>query len=113
MIRSTRRRRTLQALAAACLVGTGPHGLAEGDTRVAQGAPPSRERAGLWMTIGGTRRFAMTLGDKPAALAFAQLLPLTLDMPDLNANEKHARLPRSLPAQPMRPGTISTGDVML
>lgn len=67
----------------------------------------------MWMTIGGKHRFPMTLQDNPAARAFAQLLPLSLDMPDLNDNEKHVRLPRSLPGQATRPGTIRTGDVML
>mgnify|MGYP001566318188 CR=1 FL=1 len=47
------------------------------------------------------------------ALLLLVVLPLALDMPDLNANEKHARLPRSLPTNAARPGTIRTGDVML
>lgn len=67
----------------------------------------------MWMVIGGTHRFAVALEDNPTARAFAQMLPLTLDMPDLNDNEKHVRLPRSLPTNPLRPGTIRTGDVML
>lgn len=67
----------------------------------------------MWMTIGGTHRFAVMLEDNPTARAFAQLLPITLDMPDLNDNEKHVRLPRSLPTNAVRPGTIRTGDVML
>ena len=67
----------------------------------------------MWMTIGGTHRFAVTLEDNPTARAFAQMLPLTLDMPDLSDNEKHVRLPRSLPTHAVRPGTIRTGDVML
>ena len=54
----------------------------------------------MWMTIGGTHRFAVVLEDNPTARAFAQLLPITLDMPDLNDNA-------------VRPGTIRTGDVML
>ncbi len=65
------------------------------------------------MTVGGMHRFAVTLEDNPTARAFAQLLPVALDMPDLNANEKHVRLPRSLPTNPVRPGTIRAGDVML
>ena len=67
----------------------------------------------MWMIIGGTHRFAVTLENNPTARAFAQMLPLTLDMPDLNDNEKHVRLPRSLPTHAVRPGTIRTGDVML
>jgi hypothetical protein len=76
-------------------------------------ATASQEQTRMWMTIGGTQRFAVTLEDNPTARAFAQLLPLTLDMPDLNDNEKHVRLPRSLPTRAIRPGTIRTGDVML
>ena len=67
----------------------------------------------MWMIIGGTHRFAVALEDNPTARAFTQMLPVTLDMPDLNDNEKHVRLPRSLPTNPVRPGTIRTGDVML
>lgn len=66
----------------------------------------------MWMTVD-TQRFAVTLEDNPTARAFVQLLPATFDMPDLNGNEKHIRLPRSLPANAERPGMIRTGDVML
>jgi hypothetical protein len=41
------------------------------------------------------------------------MLPLTLDMPDLNANEKHVRLPKRLPTDPIKPGTIHAGDLLL
>src|SRR5688572_14158010 len=37
----------------------------------------------MWMTVG-ERRFAITLADTEAARAFAALLPLTLDMEELN-----------------------------
>lgn len=67
----------------------------------------------MWITIGGEHRLAVTLDDNPTARAFAQMLPLSLDMPDLNDNEKHARLPRTLPTDATRPGTIRSGDVML
>jgi hypothetical protein len=66
----------------------------------------------MWMTID-TQRFAVTLEDNPTARAFVQLLPATLEMAELNGNEKHASLPRSLPTNAVRPGTIRTGDVML
>jgi hypothetical protein len=41
------------------------------------------------------------------------LLPTTFEMSDLNGNEKHVTLPRALPTNAMRPGTIRAGDVML
>jgi len=66
----------------------------------------------MWMTVG-TRRFAITLADTEAAREFAAMLPLSIDMPDLNNNEKHAELPKSLPTNAIRPGTIRNGDLML
>ena len=66
----------------------------------------------MWMTIG-ERRFAITLADNGTARAFAELLPLTLDMAELNGNEKHADLPQALPTDASRPGTIRNGDLML
>jgi hypothetical protein len=77
-------------------------------------APPSMRPQALrmWMTVG-ERRFAITLTDNAAARAFSAQLPLTLDMSELNGNEKHASLPQALPANASRPGTIRNGDLML
>ncbi len=66
----------------------------------------------MWMTVG-ERRFAVTLADDAAARAFAAQLPLTLDMRELNGNEKHADLRTALPTSATRPGTIRNGDLML
>lgn len=66
----------------------------------------------MWMTVG-ERRFAITLADTEAARAFAAMLPLTIDMADLNGNEKYADLPKALPTSASRPGTIRNGDLML
>ena len=80
----------------------------------ADAAPASvrQEESRMWMTVG-ERRFAITLADNAAARAFAAQLPLTLDMSELNGNEKHADLPKALPANARRPGTIRNGDLML
>ena len=45
--------------------------------------------------------------------AFASMLPLTLDMNELNGNEKYFYLDSSLPADSNNPGTINAGDIML
>lgn len=66
----------------------------------------------MWMSVG-TQRFAVALEDNPTTRAFVQLLPVTLEMAELNGNEKHGRLPHSLPTDAVRPGTIRTGDVLL
>lgn len=70
------------------------------------------EESRMWMTVG-ERRFAIALADTEAARAFVAMLPLTIDMPDLNSNEKHAKLPKALPTNTIRPGTIRSGDLML
>ena len=70
------------------------------------------EESRMWMTIG-EHRFAVTLANTQAARAFAALLPLEVDMADLNGNEKHADLPTSLPTSASRPGSIRNGDLML
>jgi len=66
----------------------------------------------LWMTAAG-RRFSVTLASTDAAREFMARLPMTLDMTDLNANEKKFELPKNLPANQSRPGTIRYGDLML
>lgn len=77
------------------------------------GAPAlNPEESHMWMTVG-ERRFAITLTNNAAARAFAAQLPLSLNMPDLNGNEKHAELPKALPVSASRPGTIQRGDIML
>ena len=66
----------------------------------------------MWITVG-KQRFAISLADTEAARAFAARLPLTLDMSELNGNEKKFDLPKPLPAKASRPGTIRNGDLML
>jgi hypothetical protein len=70
------------------------------------------EDSRMWMTVG-KRRFAITLTDNAAARAFVAQLPLTLEMSELNGNEKHGELPKALPTSSTTPGTIRSGDLML
>ena len=64
------------------------------------------------LTIGSTI-FTAPLDDNPAAVKLKAMLPLTLDMSELNGNEKYSRLTSPLPADAANPGTIRTGDLML
>lgn len=75
-------------------------------------AAAQSEKSSMWMTINN-RRFAITLADSASASAFAARVPLALDMAELNGNEKHADLPRALPTESSRPGTVHAGDLML
>lgn len=61
----------------------------------------------------GSKTFAATLSDNSAAKAFRDMLPITINMTDLNGNEKYFDLPKSLPADASNPGTIQNGDLML
>ena len=63
--------------------------------------------------IIGTSTYIVLLQDNPTAVAFKSLLPMTLQMAELNGNEKHVELPRKLPEDATNPGTIQAGDLML
>ena len=61
----------------------------------------------------GTNTFTATLHNNATVIAFKKRLPMTIDMRDLNANEKYFDLPDTLPANGSNPGTIQAGDLML
>ena len=61
----------------------------------------------------GTNSFNATLYNNATVTAFKEKLPMTIDMNELNGNEKYFDLPNSLPAKATNPGTIQTGDLML
>ncbi len=66
----------------------------------------------ITVTING-REFSATLYDNETARTFKELLPLTLDMSELNGNEKYYYLPDSLPRNSSVPSGINAGDIML
>ena len=61
----------------------------------------------------GSRTFTATLYDNPTATRLKAMLPLTLDMTELNGNEKYFHLSSRLPTDAVEPGTIRNGDLML
>ena len=63
--------------------------------------------------IVGNKIFTATLADNATAQAFRDLLPLTLNMSELNGNEKYNYLSTSLPRDASNPSTIHAGDIML
>lgn len=66
----------------------------------------------LVITIRG-KEFTATLVDNPTATAFKSMLPLTINMTELNGNEKYFRLSKNLATNESNPGTINSGDLML
>ena len=61
----------------------------------------------------GNSTFTATLYDNPSATAFKSLLPMTVNMVELNGSEKYIDLSRSLPTNASNPSTIQSGDLML
>ena len=61
----------------------------------------------------GDKEFTATLLDNPTALAFKAMLPLTINMTELNGNEKYFRLSKNVPTNESKPETIESGDLML
>jgi hypothetical protein len=60
-----------------------------------------------------SQTFTATLLDNNSAKAFKEMLPMTVEMTELNSNEKYVRLPENLPTNASNPGTIRSGDLML
>ena len=70
------------------------------------------ENGKIQITVN-SQTFTATLLDNESAMAFKEMLPLTIDMTELNSNEKYYDLPTSLPTNSSNPGTIKNGDLML
>ena len=66
----------------------------------------------LKITIGSSV-FTAVLYDNPSATAFKARLPLTLNMTELNGNEKYYDFPSALPTNASVGGDIKAGDLML
>ena len=61
----------------------------------------------------GEKTFTAKLADNATATAFKAMLPLTLNMADVNDNEKVVSLSAKLPTDDSNPGRIQAGDLMI
>ena len=93
---------------------------AEGTLRQTQPSPSSEAAASVEdirkrniQVIIGDSVFPASLYDNDSARELAERLPLTLDMNELNGNEKYHDLKDPLPADASRPSKIYAGDLML
>lgn len=89
--------------------------LAAAGAAAATGAANVMEKgAATELNIGvGERTFTAILLDGAGARALKELLPMTLDMSEMNGNEKYNYLPYGLPADPRVIGSVRAGDLML
>ena len=90
-----------------------PNDTAQKDDGHLSGSDSEEDRETAITITVGEQAFSAVLNDSDAAAMFLEQLPLTLDMSELNGNEKYFYLDESLPTDAERPGQISTGDLML
>ncbi|RZJ87487.1 MAG: hypothetical protein EOO20_15970 [Chryseobacterium sp.] len=90
-----------------CDKGNDPN--SNGDSNVTITNPTGSK---MKITIGSTV-FTATLYDNPSVSAYKTRLPLTINMEDLNANEKFYYFSSNLPTSATVGGNIQMGDLML
>lgn len=59
------------------------------------------------------KEYTINLEDNETAKEFVNMLPLELNMNELNGNEKYVYLDRKLPVNPSNINKINAGDVMI
>ena len=81
-----------------------------------RGAASIQEKAQTGKTMKitiGSRVFMADLRDNQATQRLTAMLPLTVEMSELNGNEKYFHLPTRLPTDVAVPELIHNGDLML
>ena len=76
------------------------------------GSETEQKRMEITLHAGG-KTFAADLEDSETGRAFAALLPMTLEMSELNGNEKYRYLDAPLPTKARHYDRIDAGDLML
>ena len=71
------------------------------------------KKADSMQIVVGDKQFLVTLEINDTVTALKEKLPLTLDMTELNGNEKYYYLDTALPSAPEKVGHINEGDIML
>lgn len=71
------------------------------------------ERIGNMQILINDKEYIMDLEDSETLKSFLELLPIEMEMSELNGNEKYGYLASSLPTNDSKIGHIKTGDVML
>jgi hypothetical protein len=61
----------------------------------------------------GSKIFNATLSNNATAAVFKAMLPMTINMTELNGNEKYFNLSNNLPVNTSNPSNIQNGDLML
>ena len=111
--------RRIVCLAGSMLVGlagcdaTSPRQADAAEPAVHREQPRHQPKSRKMKITVGKKTYTATFDGNPAVAGLRAMLPLTLDMSELNGNEKHCPLPTPLPTDATDPGTIRVGDLML
>lgn len=70
------------------------------------------EKETIRITVNNTL-FTATLADNATARAFKEMLPITINMSEMNGNEKFYNLSNALPTDAAHSGVIRNGEIML
>lgn len=81
--------------------------------RAADVGPEGEETTVKIEVIIGEQVFSATLADSETTRTMIGWLPMTLDMTELNGNEKYHYFDSELPTDARRPNNIEAGDLML
>lgn len=73
----------------------------------------SQERGNQMVIEVNGQQFEAELYDNDTAAALGEMLPMTLNMEEMNGNEKYYFMDESLPSAAENIGTIQNGDIML
>lgn len=73
----------------------------------------SQERGNRMVIEVNGQQFEAELYDNDTVAALEQMLPMTLNMEEMNGNEKYYFMDESLPSAAENIGTIQNGDIML
>lgn len=87
-------------------------GPAQGEMEGAVSSSAGQTGSVVSLFING-RELTVEMENTPAAEAFLERLPLTIEMKELNGNEKYYYFEEDLPEEAMQPGRVETGDLML
>ena len=82
------------------------------DTIPEDASPPATAETAVTLTVDG-QTFSATLLDNESVRQLVEQFPLTLDMSELNGNEKYFYMDNELPTDSYQPGQIHAGDLML
>ena len=92
------------------LISTGLFACSRNPTSIIETATTDTMK--LKVTVGSAI-FTATLLDNASVAALKAKLPMTMNMKELNGNEKYYDLSENLPRNASNPQTIQTGDLML